>query len=446
MASTREKPFGREAYYNSIKHDYFVTDSRGGWISVNESSLKRMLLQDGLSKGVAKGGGISAVDCRLNEIQLSFNVKYAGPLAGYDKGFYDFPDARVLVTESPQIIPSKPDGECPLLDGILIGLLGELQLRYFMGWLHFGRMALLAHTLFPGHAMAIAGPRNSGKSLIQKVITHCLGGRQSKPYLFMSGQTSFNSQMFVAEHLVIEDENPASDYKSRRTLGSMIKMVSVNEDQTCHEKGFAAIMLRPFWRLSITVNDEPENLMVLPIVDESLEDKIMLLKASKHQMPMPTRTPEQRKVFWAALEAEIPYFLHKVETFSVTEDIADDRMGVAFYHHPELLAKIADLSPEAKLLSIIDNHLLSSGVRWTGKAVDLEKALMDSSCTYSYEARKLFSFNTACGTYLGRLRQRYPERFEYKQIGDERERIWTIVPKKQQVVDGFKMFDKEEEY
>ena len=45
---------------------------------------------------------------------------------------------------------------------------------------------------------------------------------------------------------------------------------------------------------------------------------------------------------------------------------------------------------------------------WAPESIDLEKALMDSSCTYSYEARKLFSFNTACGTYLGRLRQRHP--------------------------------------
>ena len=79
MASSRKAAFGREAYYNSIKHDYFVSDTRGGWISVNETSLKRMLLQDGLEKS-AKGGGISAIDCRLNEIQLSYNVKYAGPL------------------------------------------------------------------------------------------------------------------------------------------------------------------------------------------------------------------------------------------------------------------------------------------------------------------------------------------------------------------------------
>jgi hypothetical protein len=37
--------------------------------------------------------------------------------------------------------------------------------------------------------------------------------------------------------------------------------------------------LKPFWRLSITLNDEPENLLILPPLDESLGDKIMLLRA-----------------------------------------------------------------------------------------------------------------------------------------------------------------------
>ena len=29
---------------------------------------------------------------------------------------------------------------------------------------------------------------------------------------------------------------------------------------------------------------------------------------------------------------------------------------------------------------------------------------------------------------------------------DERERVWTIHPKKQQIIDSFKSFDNEEEY
>src|SRR5947199_8807639 len=95
---------------------------------------------------------------------------------------------------------------------------------------------------------------------------------------------------------------------SRRTVQS--KNITVNDWQRCHAKNRVAIGLAPFWRLSVTVNDEPENLMVLPPIDDSIEDKLIILRAWKFPMPMPTATLQQRKAFWKRLEQELPAFLH----------------------------------------------------------------------------------------------------------------------------------------
>lgn len=35
---------------------------------------------------------------------------------------------------------------------------------------------------------------------------HLLGGRMGKPFLYLSGQTPFNGNLFGSEHLSIEDE------------------------------------------------------------------------------------------------------------------------------------------------------------------------------------------------------------------------------------------------
>ena len=105
-----------------------------------------------------------------------------------------------------------------------------------------------------------------------------LGGRAAKPTEYMSGRTPFNADLFAAEHLMIEDEYGSTDLRTRREFGARIKDITVNDVQSCHAKNrWQAISLRPFWRLSISLNDEPENLMVLPPVDESLSDKLMLL-------------------------------------------------------------------------------------------------------------------------------------------------------------------------
>ena len=104
--------------------------------------------------------------------------------------------------------------------------------------------------------------------------------------------------MFRAEHLVVEDNAASTDIRTRRNFGAFLKTITVNDDQPCFGKGREAVNLTPFWRLSISVNDEPENLMVLPPIDESIEDKLILLKAYSTPMPMPTETLEERHRFW----------------------------------------------------------------------------------------------------------------------------------------------------
>lgn len=417
-----------EAYYDQMRKEYLVQDHGGGWVSVNETGLKRIMRQLGFDNRPRRGEVLSDVEHKLVEIQTRFNVLFAGPVAGFMAGLHETPDARFLVTKSPTIIPAavRP---WPTLEHLLVGMLGHEQLVYLFGWLKCARAAISSGKRSPGQALAIAGPAESAKSLLQKLTTLMLGGRSARPYQFMCGQTPFNAHLFGAEHLMIEDESPATDHKARRMLGAMIKSLTVNEDQSCHRKGDTPIMLCPFWRLTITVNDEPENLMVLPPLDESLEDKIILLKAERKPMPMPTATPGDREAFWNTLVGELPGLLAHVEGFIIPPELVSQRFGITHYQNPELLAKLDDLSPEFKLLAIVENHLLVGGQVWQGKASDLERAVTDSACPYYYEARKLLSWSTACGTYLGRLRRRHPARFVHAHTGEDRERIWTIHPR-----------------
>ena len=87
-----------------------------------------------------------------------------------------------------------------------------------------------------GQALVLVGERDCGKSLLQKIITQLLGGRMAKPFLYMSGQTAFNGNLFGAEHLSIEDEQPYTDIKSRRNFGAKIKEIVAIDDQNSHKK------------------------------------------------------------------------------------------------------------------------------------------------------------------------------------------------------------------
>jgi hypothetical protein len=298
------------------------------------------------------------------------------------------------------------------------------QAYYLYGWTKLALEALREEQSRPGQALVFAGPRRCGKSLLQNLVTLLFGGRSARPYKFMTGLTEFNSDLFRSEHLMIEDEQASTDIRARRNVGAQIKIITANEEKRCEAKYRIAVDLLPFWRLSISVNDEPENLMVLPPIDDSIEDKLILLRASWKPMPMRTKTLKQRKAFWKTLVGELPAFAHFLKEWEIPQELQDDRYGLVHFHHPEILEAIDALAPESKLLSLIKHYLDNLGDTTWGPhpAEKLERELNGSDS--QYEAKKLFSFNNACGVYLGRLAKKYPDRFISKRTSEER--LWTI--------------------
>ena len=61
-------------------------------------------------------------------------------------------------------------------------------------------------------------------------------------------------------------------------------------------------------------------------------------------------------------------------------------------------------------MTLLQGELFQDGSlpgTWQGTAVELEKLLTANGCDCQYEARKLLSFNTACGVYLARLSRKH---------------------------------------
>src|SRR5262245_56581850 len=116
-----------EVYYETGRKDYWILNSRKEWITINETSLKRLLRKDGLSAYRPEGEPLSPLESHLVEIQRNFDVAYAGPMAGYSKGPLEICGQRILVTNSPRIITPKP-GDYPLMQQFVTNLFCEKQL------------------------------------------------------------------------------------------------------------------------------------------------------------------------------------------------------------------------------------------------------------------------------------------------------------------------------
>jgi hypothetical protein len=359
------------------------------------------------------------VDSLITSIQNSRDVDYAGPLAGFVTGVYMIHGKRVLVKDSPTLI-TPIDGKFPTIELLLNGMLGCEQRKYFDGWLKTAIECLYDHQHRTGQALVLAGPPASGKSLLQQIITVALGGRAGKPYRYMTKGSAFNGELFGCEHLMLEDEMASTDIRAGRDFGAKIKEITANRDQSAHGKQLQAITLTPFWRLSISVNSEPENLMILPPIDEHLSDKFIILKVEKHEMPMRTGSNAERHAFWNTLVDELPCYLHELLETDIPPEYASERYGIKHYLHPEIMDTICKLAPEFKLLEMIDAAEI---VRWSGRARDLKQQLFDCSRT-KRDAERLLDYMDNCATYLSRLKEKFPSCFRYthRRLGG----IWDI--------------------
>lgn len=418
--------------YEPARKQYLQVSGEDRWIPVNDVQAKRFLQLEKKLSAQADEGEISEVAKALHEAVTHANIEHSGPVAGYPVGVYWIEDGgRLLVTSGPKLIEPK-EGKWTLIERLLTEQLGEEQLGYFLCWLKTAVESLYFRKFTPGQALTFGGPAACGKTFVQEnIITPLLGGRDSKPYQFMAGKTDFNADLFYGEHQIISDETAHKDIAARQSFGTSIKDITSNPRQRFHAKHRTAFMLSPFWRLTISVNDEPENLMILPPLEPSILDKLMLFKV---EMPscLPQRDSE-REMFLKQIESELPCLLNDLFRIKIPAHMQSGRFGVSHYHNPELVQAINQLSPEAQLLGLIDRCLFVSPLKseWEGSASQLYVELAKPDSPVRQEATKLLYSDQSCGRYLQRLtRMRGEEnsdpRVNVRKVGGKS--IYTICP------------------
>lgn len=426
------KAWQEQIFYDREHKTYLIPDANGDWFQTTEGSFRRQCRIKGISSKTGEMEAHSQFDEFVVHLQNYCGVSYSGPLAGSKKGPRIVNGSQILVTRSPELIRPVA-GDWLVLRALVEGMFFDAeydQLIYFYGWMQCALHTLHSGIRKPGQLLVLAGPRESGKSLLQSIITWTLGGREAKPHSYMTGSTDFNSELFGAEHLRLDDEQASTDIRARRAFGARIKEMLFGHDQRVHGKNRDALSLDPIWRGTHSLNDEPENLMVLPLLDESMLDKLTMLRINKVAMPMPTGTNEQTKAFADKLKSELPAFVYwLLNEFTIPENLRNERCGISHWHHPELLRALRELSPEARLLSFIDREIFSAQnvtPNWSGTADQLENELTKSASSVASEAKRLFTWPNACGTFLGKLAHEHPDRVKPARTNSARR--WNIYP------------------
>jgi hypothetical protein len=409
---------------------YFVPSSKGSWYPTNEKAAKQYLLKNhGISaRRIREGDPLTQIDEVMLFVRDLNSVAWVGNCGGVPPQLMSTNGKDILILEGPKLVgPEK--GDFPTIKFILLNLLGREQLEYFNGWMKCGLESLLkvygGREGRPGQFVALVGPRGGGKNLVQeRIITPVFGGRVAKPTQFFNDRTHFNGDLVGAEHWLLSDETPARDIDSRRAFGNHIKGVAANSEVRTEIKFGHPVVLRPFRRGTVSLNDEDENIRTLPPMDGSIEDKLMIFKCNFVRLPLPSGEAVE-----GAIASEVPGYVHYLlHEHEIRKGLRDPRFGIKAYHHPGVLEALLATAPETQLLQEIDKaELPYKRIKnvwvWEGSSSDLQEILEEHADFKGYSARarmaSLIKHGNTCGTYLTRLAKKMPDRV-IKRRGDTR--------------------------
>jgi hypothetical protein len=491
---------------------YFMPDpQRGEWMCLTESNLERWLMYYGLAKGNSMEP-IRDVERIILWVQANRKLDAVLNIAGHKAGVVSVRTLRVLVRKGPNLMPQLP-GDWEMLRKMMDGffhlpldgpempsafrvyakgkerdhereaaiwrlLCREVEIPgsedpeaefptpqkqwvfdqtvIFYGWLKLAlevyyRRAEGEDVMRNGQGLVIAGKPDGGKSLLQQyIITPLLGGRMAKPDDFLTGSTNFNSELFASEHLAMGDSPLSTKMEDRLRFGEFIKMIVAEQWHRFHPKGRDAMIVNPVWRLSISINDDQDNLRSLPPIKEGVADKIHLLHANAAEMPMRTTTLDEYRAFGRKLEEELPAFAHwLMNEFTIPEVLQSGRFGMISIQAPDLMRELFEDSPSGEFLEMIDGarwDLAGDRVNlwrwvasrtgdaefgdvdkmeccWTGSAHELKTLLTSEDCSVSGDMRGILK-GTRIDRLLGRLKKEEPQRVE--QHRTKTARLWRI--------------------
>jgi hypothetical protein len=489
---------------------YFMPDpQRGEWMCLTESNLERWLQYYGLAKGNSMEP-IRDVERVLLWVQSNRKLDAVLNIAGHRSGVVSVRTLKVLVRKGPNLMPQMP-GDWSMLRTMMEGffhlpidgpempsafkvylkgpdrdhkrelaiwktLIREVeycedpaheypvvekrwifdQTPIFYGWLKLAlevyyRRAAGEDVMRNGQGLVIAGKPDGGKSLLQQyIITPLLGGRMAKPDDFLTGSTNFNSELFASEHLAMGDSPLSTKMEDRLRFGEFIKMIVAEQWHRFHPKGRDAMIVNPVWRLSISINDDQDNLRSLPPIKEGVADKIHLLHANAAEMPMKTTTLDEYRAFGRRLEEELPAFAHWLMTeFQLPDVLESGRFGMISIQAPDLMRELFEDSPSGEFLELLDaarweimgervslwrwvasradevkhGDVDSAEAVWTGSAHELKALLTSDDCSVAGDIRGMLKMQRI-DRILGRLKKEEPLRVE--QHRTKTARLWRI--------------------
>jgi hypothetical protein len=369
-------------YYDDASGKYWFQDGRQRWVCESLTGISRLLRTEfGLDGKIPKGGTFSEVDKALLEVQKFRRVDAALPFIHHRPGVIRNDGRSFLNTAWAKCINPAPESggawgeKFPWIARYLQEyLINDDQLYPFLAWWRHAYTNALKHTPRLGHALFFIGPQNCGKTLMnQRVIGASLGGAMDARSFLVEGN-QFSGSCLEHPVLSIDDSTSSSDARKHLKYSAMIKAMVANPQVEYNQKFRAAGQVFWYGRILVSLNDDVRSLQMIPDLEQSLLDKIMLFQV---QTPQTYHFPDNYTLE-KTIERELPWALRWLIDWEVPEELKGDmRFGVIPYQNPELFRQAVESDYSSAFLDVLDLFLeeyqtaFPQKTYWEGSAAQL---------------------------------------------------------------------------
>ena len=397
-------------YYDG--RDYWQRDEGGTWRGFSGQQLgRRLAVMQSLSTESRKGTpsevaqAVTAIE-NLHAVDGAFPCLFVPSEVVRDGNQQYLNISRVRVVEATPGPTAWGEG-FPWIAKYLDGIFDETQLAVFLSWVaHFYNSARSGRPR-KGHALFIAGSVSAGKTFLsQRIVGGLLGGSEEATS-YMLGNTAFNEQLFLQPVWTVDDAVANADPRRHAQYSQMVKKFVANPRQEFHPKFKKAVSFRFNGRLIVTMNNDATSLKMLPEIEHSILDKLVILRAGK------TTTSFVGAEETAAQElSAFGSFISgwKIPDWLLTRADETTRFGHDSWHHPDLIDTANDSSPAAGLVELLEiwrpiYFRATRATEWIGTAT-LLMAELSNTDTVATLLNRVVSNRNALGSHLQALERR----------------------------------------
>jgi hypothetical protein len=364
---------------------YWYRDARDTWSSVNGDIMARHLnVKHGVSRDRKKGKPAEVDQC-LTAIEDRNHVDGAFPFLFCPDILVESQGERLLNISRVAVMPPAPDSrnwgeDFPWIADYLGRIFPE-DLDVFLSWLSRFYQNALKGKPKKGQALFIAGPAGAGKTFLSWRIIGGLMGGFSEATDYVLGNTTFNNSLFYKPVWTIDDAVAGADLRRHAVYSQIVKKIVANPNQQFHAKFKDAVTQRWDGRLVVTLNDDPESIAMLPNIDHSVLDKLVMLLACDAGIDF--RGAEE------IVARELPFFAAFIRDYRIPEILLTRpgevaRFGHDSFHHPDLINSARASSSTAGLAELLEMwrteyfRANADETEWTGNTSALLVALQNT--------------------------------------------------------------------